>query len=204
MIPQSRAEAARQRAYWDALYARGLHSLELTEQELVRFRQHVQPEGWMTAVDVGCGRGDLAAAMARMGMLVTGYDWSDVAVRTARAVHGQRRLRFQTHDLVADPSPQLLVPGGTDVVACRLALQYLGDPFLSHVRRWLRPDTGVLYLVLQVQEKQPPDGQERGFPNAAIEALRQGWRSAVRYDVDPAGAMTCLVLRGPLKHRAAA
>jgi hypothetical protein len=96
------------------------------------------------------------------------------------------------------------MPGSVDVVACRLTLPYLDRNIaMTDFRRWLKPRTGVLYLVVQVRERQKP-GRERGLPDAVIEDLRHGWAKTVRWDLDlpdqftsVLGEFTALALTGP-------
>ncbi|QLQ35760.1 class I SAM-dependent methyltransferase [Micromonospora robiginosa] len=62
------------------------------------------------ALDVGCGTGELALALARLGHDVTGVDLSPVAITSARAKAAAAGLpvRFEVHDatrLPVSPTP---------------------------------------------------------------------------------------------------
>ncbi|MFG3001745.1 class I SAM-dependent methyltransferase [Streptomyces sp. NPDC048340] len=199
-IPQDAADARRKLRYWERFYGRPQECLPLTRFELDAFRRHVAPERGQVAIDVGCGRGTLAAAMARTGMTVTGYDWSRAAVTVARDRHWSKRLGFAVHDFLTDDLPPGLEPGSVDVVACRLTMTYL-EPgrFLEGVRHWLRPGSGCLYLVVQVTERQQSGHRLVGYPETVIEGIRAGWRDSTRWNLDPGGRVTALVLRGPLQ-----
>lgn len=197
-IPQDAADGRRKIRYWDRFYGRPQESLPQTRFELDSFRRHVGPERGQIAIDVGCGRGTLAATMARTGMTVTGYDWSSVAIAAARDRHWSKRLDFAVHDFLTEAVPPGLEPGSVDVVACRLTMPYLEpERFLENVRCWLRPGTGCLYVVVQVMERQPPEKASAGYPEAVIEEIRAGWKDAERWDVNPSGSVTGLALRGP-------
>lgn len=194
-IPRNAADAMRKLRYWDRFYSQPKESLPQTRFELDAFRRHVVPERGQTAIDVGCGRGTLAAAMARKGMTVTGYDWSRIAIDVARNTHSSRRLGFAVHDFLTDAVPPGLEPGSVDVVACRLTMPYLEpEPFLERVCSWLRPDTGCLYLVVPTQKQSQG---LLGYSEAAIEKIRALWRDSTRWDLGSGGRITALALRCP-------
>jgi SAM-dependent methyltransferase len=76
------------------------------------------------AIDLGCGSGNVSCELAEAGFSVTGVDFSEVALRKARARAAERglsedRVRFVQADLTADalrqaPGPyDLLVDYGT-------------------------------------------------------------------------------------------
>lgn len=57
-------------------------------------------------LDVGCGTGQAAAWLARVGYQVTGIDFSQSAIGWARRTHsGQSQLRFAEHDICSGPPP---------------------------------------------------------------------------------------------------
>lgn len=197
-VPADAEQALRMRADWDRFFSQPVmhENLSLTSFEIGQFR-HVLSGHGRRAVDIGCGWGFLTAAMAQMGLWTTGYDWSPVAVAGASNLFDHKRLEFKVHDFVTETPPRELVPGSLDVVACRLTLPYLDRHIaMGDFRRWLKPHTGTLYLVVQVWERQQP-GMIRGYPNAVVEDLRQGWAHTARWDLDPAGEYTALALTGP-------
>jgi 2-polyprenyl-3-methyl-5-hydroxy-6-metoxy-1,4-benzoquinol methylase len=87
-------------------------------------------------LDLGCGEGQIAAALADLGARVTGVDVSQVALERARAAHPE--LDFTA------PSPQGTLPfpdAAFDVIVCLHVLQHVADTqrFLSEARRVLLP-----------------------------------------------------------------
>ncbi|KPI33241.1 hypothetical protein OV450_1329 [Actinobacteria bacterium OV450] len=199
-IPQSYAEAQGYMRWWDRFYSQPLvSSPELTVKELAQFVRRVHPEPGQRMVDVGCGEGGLAAAVGRLGVAVTGYDWSSEAVKLAKRFKSPF-LRFGAHDFsgyITDVRPAGVEDGSLDIVACRMSLQYLNaDEFVQEVRRWLVPETGSMYVMLPVVEREPGTKQS-GLPEAAIERLREGWAYTERWYVDAQRIYTALLLRGP-------
>ncbi|MFK0252963.1 class I SAM-dependent methyltransferase [Streptomyces sp. NPDC090445] len=199
-VPADPLDALAKRMAWDRFYSNPdpHENLPFTKVELAGIRRHVLGAGMNTAVDVGSGWGVLTTALAREGLHTTGYDWSPVAVERARAAWaGEERLGFEVHDFLTDTPPRALVPGSVDVLACRLVLPYLDlRRFMTGARRWVKPRTGVVYVVVQVWERQP-DGCHRGYPDEVVEGLRDGWRHTRRWDLDWSPEFTALALTGP-------
>ncbi|XUM00264.1 class I SAM-dependent methyltransferase [Streptomyces venezuelae ATCC 10712] len=189
----------RSAAFWDNIYTRPdtvFEPIPSSERRLLQDRagavlgQH--------AMDIGTGLGEWACQMAQIGLQVTGYDSSRVAVERARKLHAGHggALRFEAHDFDADAIPSHLRTGSLDLVSCRHSLQFLEIPrFIADVRRWLRPD-GVLHVTTAVTEKLR-DGRKIGMPEEHVQALAQGWREHDRYDLDDHGEITVVILRGP-------
>lgn len=80
-----------------------------------------------TALDVGCGGGILAEAMAKRGARVKGIDLSDKALKVAwlHALEGKVGVEYETvsaEDLAAR------APGAYDVVTCMELLEHVPDP----------------------------------------------------------------------------
>ncbi|MFD6891837.1 class I SAM-dependent methyltransferase [Streptomyces sp. NPDC059957] len=200
LVPADSVEALRKRMDWDRFYANPepQENLPFTKVELEGIRRHVLEAGMRTAVDVGSGWGVLATALAREGLRTTGYDWSPVAVQRAREFWAaEKRLSFEVHDFLTDTAPRALAPGSADLLACRLVLPYLElHRFMTDARRWVKPRTGVVYVVVQVWERQQ-DGYCRGYPDEIIEQLREGWLHTERWDLDWSTEFTALALTGP-------
>ncbi|AWI29030.1 class I SAM-dependent methyltransferase [Streptomyces sp. ICN441] len=206
-IPRTEQGAARDAAvtpvppthhpgYWDDVFAKGTQFRPVSEDELGWFRAHTRPATGMTAIDVGCGRGDLAHTLAEWGLHTTGYDFSPLVVKEAAETYSHPRLRYREHDFNAGAIPNDLAPESVDIVVCRLVLAFLDRArFLTDVRRWLRPD-GVLYVMTPVYEKQP-ETAHRGVREEVIAGLGDGWAETTRYDLCDDGCVTAVVLRGP-------
>ncbi|MFJ9719895.1 class I SAM-dependent methyltransferase [Streptomyces sp. NPDC101213] len=183
--------------YWDRIYQAGGDWMPVTPRERQMFRAYVDPDPSWKAIDVGCGRGSMTAALWVWGMEAVGYDLSPLAIEQARHRNADADVSFVRHDFNASPIPGDLAPGSLGLVVCRASLEFLDrERFLGDVRRWLNPE-GVLHITTHIQEKTPPTLRHRGLPQTVVHGLGDGFRSRTRYDLTDDGSVTCLVLRGP-------
>jgi len=94
------------------------------------------PLGGRTVLDLGCGVGDLAAALVARGARVIGIDLNRELLDAARA-RGLPNAEFRSGDLRALPDPGVAADG----IWCSFAAAYLPDlaPALASWARHLRP-----------------------------------------------------------------
>ncbi|MFF3350691.1 class I SAM-dependent methyltransferase [Streptomyces sp. NPDC002779] len=160
----------------------------------------VDPHPGMTALDIACGTGQWTRQMADLGLAVTGCDFSDEALRRAKAAPSRVNMSYELWDVVAEPIPRALAPGRFDVVTCRYSLPYLEPArLLTDVGRWLKPD-GVFYALAYIwadtNAPSPPTWQvharrgpcpgafHAGFTSRQLSAIGAGW---VRREVHQVG-----------------
>lgn len=113
-------------------------------------------DGSATAIDVGCGLGDNAAALAEAGYVATGFDLSSDAVDWARRRFSQLSVRFVAADLFALP-PEWA--GAFDVVHECYTLQALPPEMLDRtaaaIASLVRPG-GALLVYARCREDGAP------------------------------------------------
>ena len=78
-------------------------------------------------LDVGCGGGIFAEALARLGASVTGIDLSEKAIGVAR-LHQYESGTAVDYRLVAAETLALEMPGAFDVVTCLELLEHVPEP----------------------------------------------------------------------------
>ncbi len=83
-----------------------------------------------TAIDVGCGGGILAEAMARRGAKVTGIDLADKSLKVAE-LHGLESGVAVRYELIAAEAMAAREPGSFDIVTCMEMLEHVPDPASS-------------------------------------------------------------------------
>jgi 2-polyprenyl-6-hydroxyphenyl methylase/3-demethylubiquinone-9 3-methyltransferase len=105
-------------------------------------------------LDVGCGGGILAEAMARKGATVTGIDLADKPLQVAK-LHLQESLlkinylRVEAEELAANR------PSEFDVVTCMELLEHVPDPaaMVRACAKLVRPGGGVFFSTINRNPK---------------------------------------------------
>jgi len=87
---------------------------------------HARLEG-ARVLDVGCGGGILAEAMAQRGAQVTGIDLSDKALKVAQLHLHESRLAIDYQQIEAEKLAEAR-PAHFDVVTCMELLEHVPDP----------------------------------------------------------------------------
>lgn len=114
--------------------------IRLEEAEVMRALGGVHG---MDAVDLGCGTGRQALAMAAAGARVAALDFSEGMLAKARAKPGAERVRFMRHDL-SNPLP--LDSSQFDRVTCCLVLEHIRDldQVFGEMRRVAKPGARIV------------------------------------------------------------
>jgi len=105
-------------------------------------------------LDVGCGGGILAEAMATRGAQVTGIDLAEKPLKVAM-LHGMESASGVSYRLVAAEALALEAPESFDVVTCMEMLEHVPDP-ASIVRacaQLVRPGGSVFFSTINRNPK---------------------------------------------------
>ncbi len=111
------------------------------------------------AVDLGCGTGVVARALARRGWRVIAVDHSpemlEIARRNARADGLNERIDFRRADLLEDELPA----ASADLVTCQGVLHHVADPDagVAAIARLLRP--GASFYISEPCAEPTPIGR---------------------------------------------
>ena len=130
---------------------RPLH--EINPLRLDWIAQHAALEG-SRVLDVGCGGGILAEAMARRGAQVTGIDLSDKALRVAQLHLLESRLEVQ-YENVSVEDYAAAHAGKFDVVTCMELLEHVPEPaaMVAACARLARPGGQVFFSTINRNPK---------------------------------------------------
>ncbi|MFE0760351.1 methyltransferase [Streptomyces smyrnaeus] len=179
---------------WDRHYANGRRFRPLGDAERTLLAEHAPaPEGG-TALDVGCGTGELADHLTRLGYRVDAVDCADSALTHARTRYADNgdvrwlRLDVERADLAE------LGDDGYDLVTLRLVCPFLRDRvrLLHGLGERLRPG-GRLVMITPLADQVPDSRRGIALDEAEIGLLTEGWERAERFDAE---GLAMLVLRG--------
>jgi 2-polyprenyl-6-hydroxyphenyl methylase/3-demethylubiquinone-9 3-methyltransferase len=105
-------------------------------------------------LDVGCGGGVLAEAMARAGAQVTGIDLAEKPLRVAQLHRLESGLAVD-YELVSPEALAAREPGRYDVVTCMEVLEHVPDPAstVGACARLARPGGDVFFATINRNPK---------------------------------------------------
>src|SRR5688500_2371799 len=116
------------KALWNEGYRQG-QDYRLVQDEDLRRIIDAAPSA-KTALDIGCGTGDLARKLAAHKLEVTAIDLSNVAIEQARTLGGG--VKYQVLDAEASDFTAL---GSFDLITCKLVIAFMQDrpKFINNV-----------------------------------------------------------------------
>ncbi|MEV5877963.1 methyltransferase, FxLD system [Streptomyces sp. NPDC052101] len=180
---------------WHDHYARGESFRALTDAEHAVLDTTLRPQGPAVALDVGCGLGELALHLAKMGYSVDAVDYAESAVELAAAqAPDGADVHFLHHDIEHD-SLAALPHDAYDLITFRLSYAFLQNRtwLLNRLREHLRPD-GTICIITPLADTVPADRRDIALDEDELTLAAAGWTTADRFDAD---GLAVLVLRHP-------
>ena len=112
------------------------------------------PLAGSTALDVGCGGGILAEAMAQRGATVTGIDLGEKALRIAKLHTLESGVQVRYESASAEGFAEMY-PGKFDVVTCMELLEHVPEPpsTVAACARLVKPGGRVIFSTINRNPK---------------------------------------------------
>ena len=167
-----------ERAWWESRWKEDVPTAPWMDRDVSPEVVEAVDDGWFVsgtpAIDLGCGRGDVAAWLSGRGFPAVGIDIAPSAVAHARRIHGEvpGRLEF----VVVDVCTGLLPDRGFGVLVDRGCFHQLDgrdrEPYASNVRVAAAPNARFLLFVKAFRDGRPiDDPEERARHTREVEGV---------------------------------
>ncbi|MEU6372029.1 class I SAM-dependent methyltransferase [Streptomyces sp. NPDC046909] len=179
---------------WEERFAAGRGFRGVDAHEMRLFKRAVRPRAGARLLDVGCGLGAYAAALAGLGCRTLAVDWAEAAVAAVRDRYADLEPLLSVRRLNFEEATDL-PPGGFDIVTMRLVLAFMTDKaaVAERVRGLLAP-RGVWVVTTPLTERLPEERRSIGVTAEDVAVVTDGWGRGQWYDLE-AGGLRCFVLR---------
>lgn len=184
------------RVHWEDHFAAGNGFHRADDHEMRLLAEAVRPRAGSRALDIGCGLGTYAAALAGLGYRTLAVDWADSAVAATRDRYADLEPGLEVMRLdFADPGAQL-PRAAFSLVTMRLVLAFMTDKEATseHVRCLLAPG-GAWVVTTPLAERLPEERRHIGLTAAEYGGLLGGWGRGSWYDLEPAGMRVFVLWR---------
>lgn len=111
-----------------------------------------------TALDIGCGTGQLVRDLYHKGFHVTGIDTSEVAVSIAKnSTTKTKGISFRNHDITKSPLNQTF-----DLITAKYVLAFIEDreSFLRNVSKSLNSSSDSAFVVITPNLEDLPEAKK--------------------------------------------
>lgn len=143
--------------YWSDYYRKDRDFLSVTTQELQKILTYLSKTAPKTALDLGCGTGQLVRKLHKSGFKVTGVDISQAALKIARSATftSANRISYKRGNIEKISFAELpFAPYG--LIICQSVYAFIRNKerLLKEVKQTLVPD-GTLVIISQLTDYVP-------------------------------------------------
>lgn len=164
-----------------------------SSQEITRFLQHVPDDAPRTALDIGCGTGQLSRELYHRGYRVVGVDASSSAITIARSLTTApaAELRYIQRDVERTRLAKL-PRRSYGLITCRLVFAFITDKgqFLRAVANVLAPK-GALVIITPLLGHVPEQKRAIAVDPSATQALLEEFFAVEFYEERGEGVFIC-------------
>ncbi|MGW2565043.1 class I SAM-dependent methyltransferase [Streptomyces sp. NPDC001537] len=183
------------RGHWEHHFAAGNGFHRPDAREIRLLGEALRPRHGARALDVGCGLGAYAAALAGLGYRTLAVDWADAAVAATRDRYAELEPRLEVARLDFEDARARLPCVPFDLVTMRLVFAFMADKEAAAERvRGLLAPGGAWVVTTPLAQWLPEDRRRIGLTTAEAGGLTGGWGRGQWYDLEP-GALRVFVLR---------
>lgn len=170
--------------HWDNYYKQGSDFLLASSQSISRFLSSNHPDAPRTALDIGCGTGQLTRELWHRGYKVVGTDVSESAIEIAQSltILPETELCYKQIDVEQGNTADLpFQPYG--LITCKLVYAFMRDKqaFLKKVEELL-DDKGIFVVITPLIERTPPERKSIAVSKEEIDLLREQFDQVAWYE----------------------
>ncbi len=179
--------------YWDDYYEQGRDFISVNPQELKQLLAYASKTAPKTALDIGCGTGQLTRDLHHSGYKVVGIDISEKALTIARSLTNisPSELRYAHHDAENGGLKELpFAPYG--LITCQSVYAFIKnkEKLLATVQEALAP-SGIFVIISMLDKNVPAHKKEAALNPADTQATLQKYFQVNYYEKSGLGNFVC-------------
>lgn len=179
--------------YWDDYFGLGGDFISINSQELKRLLEYIPARAPKTALDIGCGTGQLTRDLYHSGYKTVGVDVAEKALDIARSLSArdQGKLRYAKRDVDKEGLAGLpFAPYG--LITCQSVYAFIKnkESLLSNVNKVLAPN-GVFVIISMLKKNVPPHKREAALDQDATQKELKNHFKVTYYEKSGLGYFVC-------------
>lgn len=170
--------------HWNNCYEQNRDFMAALTSNITTFLSYLPENAPKTALDIGCGTGQLTRELWHRGFKTIGIDVSNTAIEIAQSATTtpKESLDYIPLNIEQDSTSSLpLQPYG--LITCKLVYAFIQDKaaFSTKVAHLLDKN-GIFVIVTPLAEQTPPEKRNIAVTEQEIALLQQQFTQVTRYD----------------------
>lgn len=170
--------------HWNSYYEQNKDFMAALTPSITKFLKYVPKVAPKTALDIGCGTGQLTRELWHRGFKAIGIDVSNTAIDVAcSATHVPKEsLDYRQFNIEQDDTNSLpFQPYG--LVTCKLVYAFMRDkPSFIHKVKQLLDQNGIFVIITPLAEQTPTEKRGITVTEDEITLLQNEFTQLARYD----------------------